>query len=314
MKRRAFLRNALATGTIIAAPTAWGKMSDYDWEKTWNAALMTLDGNVRHVPKFSEPVLFEGSMYRGIWQECGPHESLCYAQLTQFVKPVEGKLSPLDVAKNTHRAFFSLQREDGQLPASVKISGMNWGQIQMAVSIAATAWDVWGISKDEAFLAEAYNSCSRWDGWLRRYRNTRGSGLVEAFCSFDTGQDNSPRWAGVSDECPNHNAAVCPEGESVPRLCPDLSAAVFGARVALSSMADALGKKDEAAKWTEDAEDMRRLIIEKLWCAEDSSFYDVAPNNRFVRVVGEILMSLGHKMPEQLCDHIIYLRLVKRRE
>ncbi len=60
-------------------------------------------------------MLFEGSVYRGTWQECGPHESLAYSELSDFVTPAEGKPSPLEVARNTHRAFFTLQREDGQL-------------------------------------------------------------------------------------------------------------------------------------------------------------------------------------------------------
>ena len=236
------------------------------------------------MPRFNQLVLFEGSAYRGTWMECGPHESLCYAQLATFVAPVEGRPSPLEVAKNTHRAFFTLQRDDGQLPASVKLSGMNWGQIQMVVPIAATAWELAQLTKDEIFLAEAYIAFSRWDAWLRRYRDTRGTGLVEAFCTWDTGQDNSPRWAGVSDECPEHDARKFSSGQSVPRLCPDLSATAFGARVALSATARALGKNAEAQRWMDDAEHIRTLIVAKLWCEEEASFYDVDPEGRFVRI------------------------------
>jgi hypothetical protein len=156
--------------------------------------------------------------------------------------------------------------------------------IQMVVPIAATAWEVAQISKDDAFLSEAYTACARWDSWLRRYRDTRGTGLVEAFCTWDTGQDNSPRWKGVANGCPGNDAKNCPKGQSVPRLCPDLSATVVGARIALSQMAKALGKQAESDKWVEDAEHIRKLILEKLWCEEDASFYDVAPDGTFVRV------------------------------
>ena len=217
-------------------------------------------------------------------KNAAPHESLMYAELADYVKPIEGKPSPLEVAKNTHRVFFRNQRNDGQLPASVKLSGMNWGQLQMVVPIASTAWAVAQKSKDEDFLSEAYRACSRWDEWLRRYRNTRGTGLVEAFCTYDTGQDNSPRWDGVSDECPDHEARKYSLGQSVPRLCPELSATAFGARVALNAMATALGKKSEAQEWLDDAEHIRKLILDKLWCEEDSSFYDVAPDDNFVRI------------------------------
>ena len=273
-------------GLFSLSARVWAKADkpNASWTNTWNAALDTLAGNVQSVPHFDRPVLFEGSVYRGTWQECGPHESLAYAELSEFVKPVEGKPSPLEIAKNTHRVFFALQREDGQMPASVRQRKVDWGQCQMVVPIASTAWDVAQESKDEEFLSEAYSASSRWDAWLRRYRDTRRTGLVEAFCTWDTGQDNSPRWQGVSDACPNSDARKCPTGQSVPRLCPDLSATVFGARVALSAMATALGKKVEAQRWTDDAERIRGLIVKKLWCEEDASFYDVGPAGNFVRV------------------------------
>ena len=284
MQRRAFLTTMMAAGATAVLPDAWTQTSDADWTKTWDAALATMAGNVKPVPRFDQPVLHEGSAYRGTWQECGPHESLAYAELAELIKPGEGKPSPLEVARNTHRAFFTLQREDGQLPASVKLSGINWGQIQMVVPIAATAWEIAQKTKDEAFLSDAYRACSRWDAWLRRYRDTRRTGLVEAFCTYDTGQDNSPRWGGVSDECPDHDARKFSPGQSVPRLCPDLSATAFGARIALSAMAAALGKRDEAQKWTDDSELLRALILDKLWCEEDAGFYDVAPDGSFVRI------------------------------
>ena len=279
----------MAAGASAVLPGAWAEKPDAAWMRTGDAALTALAANVRRVPQFDQPVLFEGSVYQGTWQECGPHESLAYAELAEFVRPgTEGNggnaSPPLEIAKNTHRIFFTLQREDGQLPAAVRLSGISWGQIQMVAPIAATGWEIAQKANDAAFLSETYNACSRWDAWLRRYRDTRGTGLVEAFCTYDTGQDNSPRWAGVSDACPDHDAKRFSPGQSVPRLCPDLSATVFGGRVALSAMAAALGKTTEAQKWTDDAERIRSLILEKLWCEEDASFYDVAPDGSFVRI------------------------------
>lgn len=290
--RRSFVKSSLLAGAGLAA-ASHGLMamqpqqadtSAANWQKVWQSALATLAGNVRTMPRFADPVLVEGSTYNGIWQECGPHEALVYASLAEYVSPRADKVTPVELAKNNHRAFFALQHEDGQLPDAVKASGLGYSQLQMVVPIASTAWDVAQISHDEAFLSQAYQACSRWDAWLRRYRDTRKTGLVEAFCVYDTGQDNSPRWAGVPKQALHGDARYCPPAPGMPRLCPDLSASVYGGRVALAKMAEALGKKDEADRWRHDAETIRGLIITKLYDPEDASFYDLDTNNKFVRV------------------------------
>ena len=75
----------------------------------------------------------------------------------------------------------------------------------------------------------------------------------------------------------------------MPRLCPDLSATVYGGRIALAHMATALGKGDEASRWHDDAEKIRNLIITKLYSPEDAAFYDLDAQNKFVRVRGDLI-------------------------
>jgi hypothetical protein len=225
---------------------------------------------------------------------------LVYATLRQYIPPAQGKIAPMQAARNNHMAFFALQRADGQLPASIKISDVGFGQIQMVVPIAATAWELAQIAADEELLTTAYNACSRWDAWLRRYRDTRKTGLVEGFCTYDTGHDNSPRWAGIPNACPDHDARKCPAIASMPRLCPDLSATAYGGRIALAGMAKALGKAGEEARWQEDAESIRKLIIEKLYSPEDAAFYDLDAQNKFVRVRSDA-------MSRVLGEHVLEL-------
>lgn len=240
------------------------------------SAQATLRGNLLRLPAWPQPVLAEGSVYRGIWLECGPQEGAVWASLGPETAP--------SVARNNHLIFFALQKPDGQLPYSVKNAGPGFGQIQMVVPIAATAWELaqrWG---DEELLTEAYEACARWDAWLMRYRNTRGTGLCEGFCTFDTGMDNSPRWRSMPNSCPDGDARRCPQAAGLPRLCPDLSATVYGGRVALAAMARALGRSGEADRWTEAAETIRKLIVERLYDARDGAFYDLDAENRFVRI------------------------------
>jgi hypothetical protein len=320
MKRRQFLK---LTGTVAMAlvfeplqaralkqdGTPLPKFPDADpkWKRTWDAALTALSGNVKLLATYKHPVLIEGAEYRGIWLECAPTESLVYANLANFVPHVEGKPSPVEIARANHTAFFELQREDGQLPAYIWTDEVGYGQIQMVVPVAATAWDLVQQTKDEALLKTTYAACSRWDAWLRRYRNTRKSGLVEGFCTYDTGMDNSPRWAGMPNSCPDNDARKCPPVPSLPRLCPDLSATVYGGRIALAAMAQALGHKTEADQWLEDAETIRKLILQKLYCAEDAAFYDLDAQGKFVRVRSDVISRV-------MGEHVLKLEVASDRQ
>ena len=152
----------------------------------------------------------------------------------------------------------------------------------MVVPIAATAWELARSSGDDELLDTAYRACSAWDDWLMRHRNTRGTGLIEGFCTYDTGHDNSPRWAGIPPQCPDKDAKKYPPIPTLPRLCPDLSATVYGGRVALSAMAKAMGKTTEAGDWAEHAEELRRLILSRLYADKDAAFYDLDAQNAFV--------------------------------
>jgi hypothetical protein len=317
--RRAFLAQGCAAIAVAYAPASPESASaprfpdrDPRWKRTWDAALAVLAGNIKVVPRYDQPVLLEGAVYPGVWQECAPQEGLVYGSLARFITPTDGP-SPSAVARNNHMAFFSLQKPDGQLPCSVKMSATGYGQIQMVVPIAATAWELVQTTHDEEFLATAYASCSRWDAWLRQYRDTRKTGLTEGFCVYDTGHDNSPRWTGTPKQCPQADARLYDHSvASLPRLCPDLSATTYGGRVALAAMAAALGKRDEAARWETEAERIRNLIIDKLYDPETAAFYDLDAQDKFVkvrsdvisRVLGEHVLKLSEKRDRAIFEAI----------
>ena len=60
------------------------------------------------------------------------------------------------VAIANHMAFFEHQRPDGQIPAYVWDKKVGFGQIQMVVPIAATAWETSQITKNQQLLEAAY--------------------------------------------------------------------------------------------------------------------------------------------------------------
>ncbi len=229
MRRREFLRGGAALGVAAALGAEGQIVSDAPvfttknaaWQKTYDRALEVLAANVQVMPphangRFDGPVLIEGAEYAGMWLECGPLEGLVYR-----------RWSPM-AARNNHLTFYAFQREDGQFPSNNKKNEAGFGQIQMVVPIAATAWELAQATGDDELLHKSYAACSRWDAWLAKYRNTRGTGLVEGFCTYDTGHDNSPRWKGIPNRCPDGDAKRFPPGLGLPRLCPDLSATVYG--------------------------------------------------------------------------------------
>ena len=275
-------------------------MNTHAIKKKYNEALDGLALNTKKVFGYDQPVLVEGGNYPGIWLEGGPQEGL-----------VCGRFAP-EVAKAGHEVFFHHQRADGYLPYCIRADRIGTSQIQMVVPIAATALETAELTNDEAFLASAYDSCVRWDHWLGRHRNSRGTGLCEAFCEYDTGHDNSPRFRDLPKKCPNGDASVCPEAGKLPYLAPDLSATVYGGRCALAGMAERLGKPDEAAMWREKGETLRKLIIEKCYDPGDECFYDVDIEGAFVRIRGDVLTRvLGEHVVEQPMFERIYARHIK---
>ena len=290
LSRRAFVQTSAFT---LAATRLPKPSSNSAIEAARRTALANLTANVRTLPQraegYDQPVLIEGSTYLGIWQECAPHEGLVWSQIASHA---DSTPTPMETARNNHLAFFALQRHDGQLPSAIKLTETGYAVIQMVVPIAATAWELAqspNFPDAHHFLEIAYAACSNWDAWLRRYRDTRKTGLVEGFCCFDTGHDNSPRWAGIPNRCPDSDARKCPPIPTLPRLCPDLSATVFGARKALAAMARTLNKPDEESRWLEDAEQIRRLILTKLYSEEDAAFYDLDAQDNFVRVRSDVI-------------------------
>ncbi|GAK52946.1 hypothetical protein U14_04205 [Candidatus Moduliflexus flocculans] len=272
-----------------------------DIQKKYAQALAGLTRNTRIVHGYDVPVLIEGGDYQGIWLECGPLEGLIY-----------GRFAP-EIAIANHDIFFALQRDDGYFPCWVRTDRRGSAQIQMVVPIAATAWEVAEKTGREDFLARAYHACARWDDWLATYRNTRGTGLCELFCEYDSGHDNSPRFAaGVPKKCPNDDARQLPAVGKLPYVAPDLSASMYGGRLALAQMADALGRQTDAQRWRERAETLRLSIIKYCYDPEDEFFYDVDLDGNFVKVRGDVITRVfGEHVVEQPMFERIYARYLK---
>ncbi len=253
------------------------------YEKALDAAAQ----NRRTLTCFPRPVLTTGPGYPGIWQEHN-HDSLLYADYD------------LETAVASHDIFYASQRADGLMPAMLRydpvtfVSGPGYGQLQIVYPLAASAYAIWQKSGDRAFLRRSYEACAKYDAFLVKYRDTMGTGLVEMFCEYDSGHDNSPRVTdgGIPHACPGREAKNCPESDILPIAAVDLSACRCRAMRALADMARALGDENAARDWERQADALKARIYEICYDEKDDFFYDVDKTGAFRRYRAEHIFRL----------------------
>ncbi|MCI3923928.1 hypothetical protein MO973_27240 [Paenibacillus sp. TRM 82003] len=227
------------------------------------------------------PILQEGGVYLGCWLES---TGTINAELLSRFLP--------SAAKATFEQFADLQREDGLLPYKITASGPVFKQIQLVTPLARSVWNHERLhGTDEAFAEKMYAALSRYDAWLETYRNTRGTGCVEAFCTFDTGHDLSARFWHVPDT-PHRNdpAQYDPDSPILPFLAPDLTANVYCSREYLARMASAAGDEAASAEWSRKAKHTLDRLVEHCYDEDDGFFYDVDRAGRFVRIQTDVLL------------------------
>ena len=224
-------------------------------------------------------VLHEGGVYLGSWLESTG--TISAERLSRFMP---------EVAEATFRLFADHQRQDGLMPYKVTPAGPAYRQIQMVTPLARSVWNHYlENGRDKGFLSTMYHAMSRFDHWLETYRNTRGTGCVEAFCTFDTGHDLSPRFWHVPDTSHLEDAAqVHPDSPLQPFLAPDLTANVYCQRIYLSKMAEELGGSGE--EWLARAAASNHSLFTYCYDDKDEFFYDLDRGGRFVRVQSDVLL------------------------
>lgn len=227
-------------------------------------------------------VFFISDCYPGVWME-HLYDGVAWADYM----PAEHAVS-----KNHIRVFFDHQKENGQLPCYIWANEVGYGQTQECVSVGSVCLQAIRQNADDpAFLSQCYRAVSAWVGWLYRTHMTLGTGLVEMFCGYDTGHDNSGRLQGIrypGSHTKNGKwlpADIAPDDcDILPMLAPDINACFFGNHMALAAMADMLGLPDEAAEWRRKGETVRRNMFAYLWDEADRFFYDVDRHGRMRKI------------------------------
>jgi len=261
----------------------------------------------------SMKVLVEGGGYPNAWIETQPMGGEMYAK------------RDLQTALNNNVIFMVTQREDGRLPGMV-IAGETTrknGWIEnppeahlwfpeadiladfemfQGFCFPEPAWRMYHwMGKERRFLELLRGALAGHDAYLWRTRDSNGDGILESWCVWDTGEDESTRlttrWApnrwpfnsppgaeGMPD--PRDQAALRQywqrRGEGpesldeirVPFQSMDIMAYSYSARATLAKIEAELGNPAKAAEWSKLADQVRQTVIDKLWAPERNAAFD----------------------------------------
>ena len=247
-------------------------------EKTALALDRITSVHLRPIGNSPGNVFLISTAYPGVWMEHA-FDALCWAQIM-------GTEEAKKVTEAQMLLFIINRQEDGHLPYKVidlSIAGPQWqkdtpngyGQIQECVSFGRLCYETWLLTGNKEFLKEAYAALKGWDEWLVNNRMTLGRGLIETFCVYDTGHDNSARFADIPNGCPDRQGKTYADRPALPIVSPDMNAVFFGDRMALSDMAGALGLEAEKQAWIKKAAEVRDAMFCQLYDKDDDFFYDI---------------------------------------
>jgi hypothetical protein len=225
------------------------------------------------------PILHEGGIYHGCWLESTG--TINTELLSRFLP---------SIAKTTFSAFARHQRDDGLLPYKVTPQGPAYNQIQLVTPLARSVWNHFALNGlDKDWLAKMFGAMARYDAWLARHRDTRGTGAVEAFSAYDTGHDLSSRFWHVPDSPFSGDATrYDPDNPILPFIAPDLTANVACQRDYLGRIADVLGENGDI--WRSKAEASRAALFEHCFDQADQFFYDRDRYDRMVCIQSDVLL------------------------
>ncbi len=253
-------------------------------------------------------ILVEGGGYDNAWIETQPMGGEMYAK------------HDLQVALNNQVVFFRGQREDGRLPGMVikgsKVAEEGWEETGFPAGyiwkpehdlvadyemfqgycFPEPAWRMYfWTGKNRDYLKQLATALEGHDAYLWRTRDSNDDGLLETWCVWDTGEDGSTRLhsRGAKENWPfelppGSNAPEVPkmpDDSRMPFQSMDIMAYSYSGRVVLAKIAAELKTGDEE-KWKEAAEDVRQVVIEKLW---DPKRYACFDRDRDGKILPELI-------------------------
>ena len=254
-------------------------------------------------------VLKEGAKYNGVWLETQPMGGEMYASRN------------MEVALNNHLIFMNNQRRDGRVPGMIRYAPpwmgvtMHYDWFQGDFFTVSAMRMYYLIGKDKGYLRRLYDFLRDFDDYLWKYRDSDGDGCLEAWCIWDTAEDNSTELTANGVHA-TENGAWC--GETPPTdhgKMPYESAAYmaysYSHLITLHRISVIL-ENGEEEEWLNKAERVRERAIEYLWDNEKKAFYDRDRNDeRIDCFTQKNIKCMYHGLfTQEMADEFIALHLL----
>ena len=135
-------------------------------------------------------------------------------------------------------------------------------------------WELYQVSRDKKFLAEAYESGVKYTQWLFDHRDKDNDGLFE-WGPYGIIENVRDWYNAVFQVSAERYLDVDKEDISDELECLDLTLMIIKEMRCLSQMAMELGKKAEAKEWTEKADKTSELVNQNMWDENSKFFYSI---------------------------------------
>lgn len=258
-------------------------------------------------------VLIEGAKYNGVWLETQPMGGEMYAKRN------------LRVALANVLIFLRNQRRDGKFPGMISQRDKwlsvavhyDWMQGSFLPHAALKLYYL--IGKDRNYLRMLYEALMNFDRYLWCNRDSDGSGCLETWCIWDTGEDNCTVHLLNGLKLPDHGAwgkDTPPTGNApFPYKSPQYMGYSYANRAVLAKISDIL-ENGEGDFWREKAKEVQACAREQLWNEERGAFFLKDSNGSFVNSLTQenIKCMYSGLMMQDMADTFVKKHLFSEKE
>jgi hypothetical protein len=247
------------------------KTSDSLLMDLYRAAETTLKNNEQDFA--GRTVLIEGGGYNGLWLETQPMGGEMYAKRN------------ITAAMNNTLLFIEYQKPNGRFPGMIvyhaegKVLEGRYTHLQgFCFPYHALNLYYWNKKQDTEYLRTLYHALEIWDNYLWKYRDSDGDGCLESWCVWDTGEDNSNRFAGTKLNIGGWAGESPPDDPVFPVESMDMMGYSCDARKTLAKISVLLGNGKDR-EWEDKARAVQDKLRTYLWDEKRDACFDRDRNN-----------------------------------